>query len=95
MNRDEKREAAIAEAKAEDEAKETALAAMVRKLDARPKGHTGVVLGRDELIAILHEVTPLLAVAVLETNTSFHMGRGAKEISVEIQFGLTLERDLL
>jgi len=77
VNREQKREEALA--KAVEEAPESALAAMVRKLDERPRGHSGVIVNRDELIAILIEVTPLLTVAIMETNTSFHMGRGQRK----------------
>jgi hypothetical protein len=91
-SRDEKREEALAQAQ---EKPESALAAMVRKIDNKPKGHVGYVTNRDELIAILNEVTPLLTVAILETNTAFNKERGNKEVSVEIRLGLTLERKLL
>ncbi len=84
------REEAVAAVKVE-----SALAAMVRKLDARPKGHLGYITNRDELIAILQEVTPLVTVAILETNTQFNAEHGSKDVSVEIRLGLTLERDLL
>jgi len=86
----EQREQAVAAAKVE-----SALAAMVRKLDEKPVGNVGYITNRDELIAILNELTPLLTVAILETNTKFNAERGGKDISVEIKLGFTLERNLL
>jgi hypothetical protein len=95
LGRDDRRDKAIEKAKEEDATKESALKAMVRKLDARPRGHVGYVTNRDELIAILSELTPLLSVGILEENREFNAERGGKDISVEIKLGFTLERDLL
>lgn len=93
-NKDEKREAAIAEATAEDEAKETALAAMVRKLDGRNKRTSrGYITKRDELLAILSEVSRNVSVVIIEEERPYSVQH--KEISVTIRLGLTLERDLL
>ncbi|UDL16678.1 hypothetical protein SEA_ATUIN_285 [Arthrobacter phage Atuin] len=68
---------------------------MVEKLDTRPRGHLGYITQRDELIAILSELSPLVSVAILEENQEFNRQRGDKDISVEIKFGFTLERNLL
>lgn len=88
-DRDAKREQALAEAQAENARVESALAAMVRKLDERTKGHLGYIANRDELIAILQEVTPHLSVGIyLEDERHGN-------VSVEIKFGLTLERGKL
>jgi hypothetical protein len=88
-DRDAKREQALANAKAENAKVESALQAMVRKIDQRPEGHLGYVTNRDELIAILQEVTPLISVGIYLDDERHG------NISVEIKFGLTLERDKL
>lgn len=73
---------------------ETALAAMVRKLDKRDKRTSrGYVTQRDELIAILQEVSKRVSVSIIEDELPY--AQGHKEISVTIKLGLTLERDLL
>jgi hypothetical protein len=72
--------------------KESALAAMVRKIDNRIPGYAGYVGQRDELIAILKEVSPLVSVSFVKD--SFY-NNNPGEISVTIKLGLTLERKLL
>ena len=72
----------------------TALQKMVKKLDARDKRHSqGYVTNRDELIAILSEVSKLVSVSIVEEERPYSVQH--KEISVTIKLGLTLERDLL
>lgn len=76
------------------EDKNKALVKMVRKLDARNKRVSqGYVTNRDELIAILSELTPLLSVAILEEERPYSVQH--KEISVTVKLGFTLERELL
>lgn len=82
--REARRAKALAEAKAEKA--ESALAAMVRKLDERTAGR-GYVGRRDELIAILQEVSPLVTFVVLDDG-----GRNG-DIAVEIKLTLTLSRE--
>lgn len=72
----------------------SALKSMVEKLDKRnPRTSQGYVTKRNELIAILQEVTPLISVAILEQELPY--SQQGKDISVTIKLGLTLERDLL
>ena len=93
-DRDAKREDAIAKAEEENKKAQSALRKMVRKLDARNKRTSqGYVTNRDELMAILSELTPLLSVAILEEERPYSVQH--KEISVTIKLGFTLERDLL
>lgn len=93
-DRDAKREAAIEAAKNANATFETALQAMVRKLDARNKRTSqGYVTNRDELISILKEVSKLVSVSIVEEERPYSVQH--KEISVTIKLGLTLERDLL
>lgn len=74
--------------------KPTALQEMVRKLDKRDKRTSqGYVTKRDELIAILSEVSKLVSVSIVEEERPYSVQH--KEISVKIKLGLTLERDLL
>jgi hypothetical protein len=87
VNREQKREEAIAKAK--EEAPESALAAMVRKMDSRYPGQRGYVTNRDELVAILSEVTSHTSVGI------YYGGESGGDISVEIKLSLTLERKLL
>jgi hypothetical protein len=92
--RDAKREQALVEAQAENAKAESALAAMVRKLDARDKRNSrGYVTKRDELIAILSEVSKHVSVVIIEEELPY--AQAYKEISVTIKLGLTLERKLL
>lgn len=75
--------------------KPQALRKMVRKLDSRNKRTSrGYVTKRDELIAILGEVSRLVSVSIVEVEQTTY-ALGAKQITVEINLGLTLERDLL
>jgi hypothetical protein len=67
---------------------------MVARLDRRNKSMSaGYVTQRDELIAILKEVSPLVSVSVIEKELPY--SKAHKEIAVEIRLSLTLERDLL
>jgi len=83
------------EAKAAEEKKAaSALRKMVKKLDGRNKRTSqGYVTNRDELIAILSEVSKLVSVSIVEEERPYSVQH--KEISVTIKLGLTLERDLL
>lgn len=96
-----RRALAIAKAKEEDKAKEearkaaSALRKMVRKLDSRNKHNSrGYVTKRDELIAILSEVSRMVPVVITEVEQPTY-ALGAKQVTVEIKLSLTLERDLL
>ncbi len=72
----------------------SALTKMVRKLDSRNKRTSrGYVTNRDELIAILSEVSRLVSVSIVEEERPYSVQH--KEISVTITLGLTLERELL
>lgn len=74
--------------------KPEALKKMVAKLDARNmRTSRGYVTKRDELIAILSEVSRLVPVSIVEEERPYSVQH--KEISVTIKLGLTLERDLL
>lgn len=76
------------------ERKKTALTKMVNRLDSRNKRtSSGYVTNRDELIAILGEVSKLVSVSIVEEERPYAVQH--KEISVIIKLGLTLERDLL
>lgn len=75
--------------------KESALKKMVRKLDTRNKRNSrGYVTQRDELIAILGEVSRLVSVSVVEVEQPTY-ALGDKQITVNIELSLTLERELL
>lgn len=75
--------------------KPQALKRMVAKLDARNKRTSrGYVTSRDELIAILKEVSKNVSVSIIEEERQPFYAQH-KEISVNIKLGLTLERDLL
>lgn len=98
--REANRAKAIAKAKAEDAKKEeekratSALTKMVRKLDARNKRTSrGYVTNRDELIAILSEVSRLVSVSIVEKELPYAVAN--KQVAVEIKLSLTLERDSL
>jgi hypothetical protein len=97
-DRDQKRAEALAAAKKEDQEKAaasvSALKKMVRKLDARNKYRSaGYVTGRDELINILKEVSPLVSVSIIEKELPYAVAH--TDIAIEIKLSLTLERDKL
>lgn len=68
---------------------ETALQAMVRKLDNRDKNQAGYVTHLPEIKAILDSLTDLVPAVVLEQTAH------GNDVSVLIKIGFTLERDLL
>lgn len=76
----------------ENESSQSALKTMVEKLDNRKAMHNGYVTKLPELQAILNELTPLLSVAILETHSPVD---NPGEISIQVKFGFTLERDQL
>lgn len=78
--------------KTANENNQSALKTMVEKLDNRRPGSSGYVTTLPELQAILSELTPRLSVAILESNQPYGH---TEDISVEVKFGFTLERELL
>lgn len=71
---------------------QSALKAMVEKLDNRQRGSQGYVTTLPELQAILSQLTPRVPVAILEYYSPIDR---AGEISVEVKLSFTLERALL
>lgn len=70
----------------------SALARMVERLDRRNKRTSaGYVTGRDELIAILGEVSSLVSVSIVEKELPY--SEAYKNVAVEIKLSLTLERE--
>jgi hypothetical protein len=60
---------------------------MVERLDGRPKGHSGYVTNKAEIVAILSELTDLTPAVILEDMNDEH------GVSVTIKIGFSLERD--
>lgn len=71
---------------------QSALKAMVEKLDNRQRGSLGYVTTLPELQAILSQLTPRVPVAILESYSPIDR---VGEISVEVKLSFTLERALL
>lgn len=70
----------------------SALARMVERLDRRNKRTSaGYVTGRDELIAILSEMSSLVSVSIVEKELPY--SESHKNVAVEIKLSLTLERE--
>ena len=78
----------------EPKPKSTALGRMVRKLDRRNKRTSaGYVTNRDELVAILGEVSRQVSVTIVEKELPY--AESYHNIAVEIKLNLTLERENL
>jgi hypothetical protein len=65
------------------------LAAMVKKLDERPEGHSGYVTTVPEIIEILGALTPLTPAVVLDGLSA------GQDVNVSIRVGFTVGRDEL
>lgn len=74
------------------EDKQSALKAMVEKLDNRQPGTAGYNTTLPELQEILSQLTPRVPVSILESRSSVDR---EKDVSVEIRIRFTLERELL
>lgn len=73
-----------------NENKQTALKAMVEKLDTRNKNSEGYTTFLPEVQAILNELSPNVSASVVEGHTY-----GSDSISVKLTLHFTLDRSVL